>query len=135
MLALGLVLSLFGIGFFCWLLFMVAVYALPFVVGGLVFAHAYHTGWGAGALLIGLLAGAVTLSVGQYFFATTRDPITRALGAVVFALPAAIMGYCMALGLSQMGTSSFLLPHTLAVIGAVIVGGSAWTRLSAIAPS
>jgi hypothetical protein len=33
MLVIVLVLSVFGIGFFCWLLFILAVYALPFVAG------------------------------------------------------------------------------------------------------
>ncbi len=33
MLVLGLILSVFGIGFFCWLIFTLIVYALPFVVG------------------------------------------------------------------------------------------------------
>jgi len=33
MIIIGLVLSVFGIGFFCWLLFTLAVYALPFAAG------------------------------------------------------------------------------------------------------
>ena len=33
MLVIGLVLSMFGIGLFCWLIFTLAVYALPFFVG------------------------------------------------------------------------------------------------------
>jgi len=32
MLVIGLILSVFGIGLFCWLIFMLAVYALPFFV-------------------------------------------------------------------------------------------------------
>lgn len=32
MLILGIILSVFAIGFFCWLLFTLAVYALPFLV-------------------------------------------------------------------------------------------------------
>ena len=31
--AIGIVLSVFGLGFFCWLLFTLAVYALPFLAG------------------------------------------------------------------------------------------------------
>ena len=33
MVIIGLVLSIFGLGFFCWLLFTLAVYALPFFAG------------------------------------------------------------------------------------------------------
>ena len=32
MLVIGLILSMFGIGLFCWLIFTLAVYALPFFV-------------------------------------------------------------------------------------------------------
>ena len=32
MIIVGIILSVFGIGFFCWLLFTLAVYALPFFV-------------------------------------------------------------------------------------------------------
>jgi len=33
MLALGIVLNIIGLGFFCWVLFTLAIYALPFFVG------------------------------------------------------------------------------------------------------
>ena len=33
MIIVGIILSVFGIGFFCWLLFTLAVYALPFFAG------------------------------------------------------------------------------------------------------
>jgi hypothetical protein len=33
MLVIGLVLNVFGIGLFCWLIFTLAVYALPFFIG------------------------------------------------------------------------------------------------------
>jgi hypothetical protein len=32
MLVIGLILSIFGIGLFCWLIFTLAVYALPFFI-------------------------------------------------------------------------------------------------------
>jgi hypothetical protein len=33
MIVIGLILSVFGVGFLCWLLFMLAVYVLPFFIG------------------------------------------------------------------------------------------------------
>ena len=33
MLAIGIVVSVFGLGVFCWLLFTLAIYALPFLAG------------------------------------------------------------------------------------------------------
>ena len=56
MLALGLVLNTLGIGLFCWLIFTLAVYALPFFVALSVGMTAFHSGAGVvGALLVGTL--------------------------------------------------------------------------------
>ena len=60
MLALGLVLNTVGIGLFCWLIFALAVYALPFFVAVSVGMLAFHSGAGVvGALLVGIAAGAL----------------------------------------------------------------------------
>ena len=48
MLALGIVLNIIGLGFFCWVLLTVAIYALPFFVG--MTAGLYAHGAGAGRL-------------------------------------------------------------------------------------
>ena len=46
MLALGLLLNVAGIGLFCWLIFTLAVYALPFFVAVSVGMMALHSGAG-----------------------------------------------------------------------------------------
>jgi hypothetical protein len=46
MLALGLVLNTVGIGLFCWLIFTLAVYALPFFVAINAGIWAFHSGAG-----------------------------------------------------------------------------------------
>ena len=70
MLIIGLVLSVAGIGFLCWLLFTLAVYALPFFAGLTAGLAAFHSGSGViGALVVGVLAGGVTLALGQIAFA------------------------------------------------------------------
>ena len=62
MLVLGLLLNMFGIGLFCWLIFTLAVYALPFFVGLTAGMAAFHGGAGVlGAPLVGIAAGALTL--------------------------------------------------------------------------
>ena len=73
MLILGLILSVFAIGFFCWLLFTLAVYALPFFVAVTVGLAAYHHD--AGLLGAFLVAGVVAASAcaGAMVF----DPYTR----------------------------------------------------------
>ena len=63
MLALGLVLNTLGIGLFCWAIFALAVYALPFFVALSVGMLAFRHGAGVfGALLIGIASGALTLA-------------------------------------------------------------------------
>ena len=74
MLALGLLLNFAGIGLFCWLIFTLAVYALPFFVGLHVFMLALHGGAGIlGAPLVGIAAGGMTFAIGQTAFAMTRS--------------------------------------------------------------
>ena len=46
MIIIGIVLSVVGIGFFCWLLFTLAVYALPFFAGMTAGLAAFHSGSG-----------------------------------------------------------------------------------------
>jgi hypothetical protein len=89
MLALGLLLNFAGIGLFCWLIFTLAVYALPFFVGLTVFMMALHGGAGIlGAPLVGIAACGMTLAIGQTAFAMTRSVIIRAIIAALFAVPA-----------------------------------------------
>jgi hypothetical protein len=52
MLVIGLILSVFGIGFFCSLLFTLAAYALPFFEGLSAGLAACHSGAGSSALLL-----------------------------------------------------------------------------------
>ena len=88
MLALGLVLNTLGIGLFCWLIFALAVYALPFFVALSIGMTAFQSGAGVvGALLVGTAGGALTLVLGQIAFAVTRSLTLRAAIATVFAVP------------------------------------------------
>jgi len=92
MLAVGLLLNTVGIGLFCWLIFTLAVYALPFIVAVSVGMAAYHSGAGAlGAPLTGIAAGAATLAIGQVAFAVSRSLILRAAIAAAFANAFAIV--------------------------------------------
>jgi hypothetical protein len=135
MLVLGLILSVFGIGFFCWLIFTLIVYALPFVVGLTVGMAAFHTGAGViGALVVGVAVGALTLFVGQVAFASVRSFVPCAAIALLYAVPAAIAGYHAVLGLSQIGVPSLLCREVFAWIGALSIGGTAWTRMSLFVP-
>ena len=111
--------------------FALAVQALPVFVGLAAGVAAYHSGSGEfGAFLVGLIAGALTLAAGQIAVAAFRSPVIRTAIALVFAVPAAMAGYHAALGFAQLGVPAELWQQAFAVIGAVAVGATAWTRLA-----
>jgi hypothetical protein len=131
----GLVLSAAGVGFFCWLLLTLAVYALPFFADLTAGLAAFHSGSGViGALAVGALAGGATLAIGQIAFATVRTPLIRATIALLFAVPAAIAGYHATFGLAHIGIPSEAWREAFAIVGAVLVGGTAWARMSLFVP-
>jgi hypothetical protein len=133
MLALGLLINVAGIGLFCWLIFALAVYALPFFVALSAGMMALHSGAGVlGAPFVGIVAGGVTLAIGQTAFAMTRSMISRAVIAGVFAVPAALVGYHAILALLQSGVPSPVWREALACLGALFIGGTAWTRLTLV---
>lgn len=135
MLILSIVLSFVGLGFLCWLLFTLAVYALPFFAGVTAGLAAYHSGSGPlGAIIVAVIVGAVILVIGQIAFATIRSPLARAAIALLFAIPAAVAGYHATLGLAHIGVPSYGWREAFAVLGAIIVGGTAWARMTLLAP-
>ncbi len=135
MIILGLPLLIIAIGFFCWLLFTLAVYALPFFVGLTAGLAAYHSGSGViGAIVVGLIAGAVTLAIGQVAFAAVRSPLIRAAIALLFAAPAAIAGYHATLGLAHIAVPSATWQVVFAGLGGVAVFATAWARMWLFVP-
>lgn len=134
MLALGLVLNTVGLGLFCWLIFALAAYAVPFFVAVSIGMLTFDSGAGViGALLVGIIAGALTLVLGQTAFAMTRSTILRAAIGAAFAVPAAIAGYHVVLAMSQIGVPSLAWREVFAYLGAVSVGATAWMRLTLFA--
>ena len=131
MLALGLLLNVAGIGLFCWLIFTLAVHALPFFVAINAGIWAYHSGAGPlGTPIVAVAAGGLTLAIAQIAFAMTRSLVLRAVIAAVFALPATFAGYHVALAIAQIGVPSLAWQEVFACLGAVFIGGTAWTRLT-----
>ena len=135
MIIIGLFSASVGIGFFCWLLFTLAVYALPFFAGMTAGLAAYHSGSGViGAIIVAVLAGGATLAIGQIAFATVRTPLIRAVIGLLYAVPAAIAGYHATLGLAHIGVPSEGWREAFAVVGAILVGGTAWARMTLFVP-
>lgn len=128
---LAVALTILGLGFICWLLFTLAVYALPFFTAVIVGMCAYATGAGVlGSVAIGFLAGAATLLAGQILFSVVRSTVVRLALALAFAAPAATAGYHAILGISAIGVPSETWRQVFAVVGAAIIGFTAAARLT-----
>jgi hypothetical protein len=83
----------------------------------------YHTGSGPiGAIIVGLIAGTITLIAGQIALMTLRSPFVRAGIALLFAVPAATAGY-HALGVAHIGIPAEGWRQAMALLGAIVVGG------------
>jgi hypothetical protein len=136
MLVIGIVLGVFGLGLFCWLLFTLAIYALPFLVGLTAGLAAFHSGAGViGAIIVGLVIGGATLALGQIAFATTRTPRIRAVIGLLYAVPATVAGYQVSFALSGIGMSTGGWQTAFAFVGAVLAGFTAFSRMMLFVPA
>jgi len=131
---LSAILSVLGLGFMVYVLFALAVYALPFFVAVTVGMHVYDSEAGLlAAFAAAFVSGAVTLLAGQIAFATIRSvPVRLAIGAL-YSAPAGIAGYHAIKGLSEIGGAGEMWTLVFAWLGAVIVGGTAWARIASLA--
>jgi hypothetical protein len=136
MLIIGIVLAFIALAYLCWVLFALAVYALPFFAGLSAGLAAYHSGSGPiGAIIVGVVTGAVTLLLGQVAFAKVRSPLIRVVVALFFAAPAALAGYHAALGLAFVVIPGEGWRDAIAVVGAIIAAMTAWARIALFAPT
>ena len=135
MIVLGPALVIVGVGFFCWLLFTLAVFALPVFVGMTIGIWAIHTGAGAlGGIAIGLAAGGTTFGLGHLALAFVPWAWLRLLIVLAYAAPAAVAGYSATHGIAQMAMPSPTWQAVFSVIGAIAVGITAFVRVAGMAP-
>jgi hypothetical protein len=128
--AIGLILSVIGLGRLLLLLFQATVYALPAFVGFTAGLWAFNTGAGPiGALVVGTVAAAATFAAFLALLGITRRAEVRTLLAILFATPAAYAGYHVVLALAQYGVPSENWRHVFAVLGAGAISYAAVTRL------
>ncbi len=135
MIILGILLSIAAIGFFCWLLFTLAVFALPFFVGVSLGMWAYHhtgAGW-LGAIIVGLVGAALTLGIGQFLLIVVQPLWARMLIAFVFVAPAALAGYHATHGIVKHTMPSEAWQIVFSIVGAVAVGATAFMRVAGMA--
>ncbi|PZP53377.1 MAG: hypothetical protein DI595_03640 [Agrobacterium fabrum] len=134
MIILGILLCIVAIGFFCWLLFTLAVFALPFFVGVSAGMWAMNSGVGwLGAILIGALAAGFTFGVGQLLLGTVRPLWGKLAIALVFVAPAVVAGYHATHGIAKHLMPSEGWQIAFSIIGAVAVGITAFLRIAGMA--
>jgi len=120
MIIIGIILSFVALGFFCGLLFLLAVHALPVLAGATTALLAYDTGAGPiGAVLVGMIVGVVTLVGGQIAVAVAHSSLIRAAIALLFVVPAAIAGYYATRGFLHISMPAEGWRDALALIGAI----------------
>lgn len=135
MIVLGILASFAAIAAMCWLLFNLAVFALPFLVGLHTGMWAYGTGAGwLGAILVGGFAAGLTLAIGQALIMLVRPLWARFAIALIFVVPAALAGFYVTLGITRAMMPSETWQMIFAVISAGAVGVSAFLRIAGMAP-
>jgi len=133
MIFIGILLSIAAIGFFCWLLFTLAVFALPFFAGVTAGTWAYTgAGW-LGAIIVGALAAGLTFGIGQLLLVFVRPLWARIAIALAFVAPAAIAGYHATHGIVKHTMPSEGWQLIFSVVGAIAVGVTALMRMVAMA--
>lgn len=134
MIIFGPLLVVVGIGFFCWLLFTLAGFALPFFVGLTIAIWTFHTGAGVlGGTAAGLVAGGATICIGQLALAFVPWTWLRLLIILLYVTPATFAGYSATHGIAQMAMPSPTWQTIFAIVGASAVTITAFIRFTAIA--
>ena len=79
-------------------------------------------------------SGGATLALGQIAFATTRTPLIRAVIGLLYAVPATVAGYQVSFALAGIGMSTGGWQTAFAVVGAVLSGFTAFSRMTLFVP-
>lgn len=135
MIVVSILASIAAIGVICCLLFYLAVYALPLFAGVTAGVWAYGTGAGwLGGIAVGFVAGLATLLLGHLLLTFVKPLWLRLTIAVVFVAPAAIAGYHATHGIVKHTMPSETWHVAFSVVGAVVVGITAFARIATLAP-
>ena len=136
MLIIGIILGFVGLGYLCWLIFALAVYALPLFAGVTAGLSAYHSGSGPiTAIVVAATVSVIVLLAGQIAFRSLRSPAVRAAIALVFATPAAVAGYHAAHGFAHILVPIESWREVIAIAGAIVVATIACARITLSAPN
>ncbi len=126
--------SIAAIAALCWLLFMLATYALPALGGVAAGMWAYQTGAGLpGSVLVGLVGAGLVFGIGQFLILFARPVWVKLAVALAFVVPAAIAGFHATHGIVKHLIPSETWQTVFSVIGAVAVGITAFVRVTSMA--
>lgn len=135
MIILAIVASLGAIAVLCWLLFTLAVFALPFFAGVTLGLWAHGTGAGIlGGVIVGAFAAAATFGLFQLLLLFVRPSWLKLLILLVFVAPAVVAGYHATFGIVKLTMPSESWQVIFALAGAIAVGITAYMRLTMMAP-
>jgi len=135
MIIIGIVLAFIGLAYLCWLVFVLAIYALPFFAGASAGLATYHSGSGPIAVIIvGAIAGSITL----YCRADRLHDAVLAPHSRSDRAPLCSAGRRRGISCRARPRPHRHICHgwreTVAVAGAIIVAATAWARMVLSAP-
>lgn len=123
--------ALFGAAtLIAWLVLNLAIYALPALIAVFT-AQALHRAGRVWLLAIpgGLFAGVMTSAIGQISLPLVTSTWARLMIIAAFVTPAAIAGFYATHGLVGMVSHMPLTCQEIGVLGAIVVGATAFLRL------
>lgn len=127
--------SIAAIGVLCWLLFTLAIYALPAFGGMAAGMWAYQTGAGLpGSVLVGLVGAGLVLCIAEFLIFFARPMWLKLAVTLAFVAPAAIAGFHATHGIVKHLMPSETWRTVFSVIGAVTVGITAFMRVTWMVP-
>jgi len=127
--------SITAIAVLCWLLFTLAIYALPALGGVAAGMLASLTGAGLpGSGLVGLVCAGLVFGLAQFLILFARPMWLKLAVALAFVAPAAIAGFHATHGIVKHLMPSETWQTLFSVIGAVAVGITACVRVTSMAP-
>jgi len=131
--AFGLLLMVFGIGAFCALIYKMAVYALPVMVGLWAAFAAFHSGSGPVlAFAVGFVVGVAVFGIGQSVWNSRQPKALRYAVALLFVAPATLTGYYTTQQFSTLVVPSSSWQLVSAIVGAIAIGLTAFVWLTGV---
>lgn len=119
-----------GLGLFCWLLYALAVDAVPLFVALSIGVATFRSGGGLiCAAALSLIVGVAIFTLARYCAVISRSRRARHLVTLLYAAPAAVAGYQVSETFAGLGGASGHWRVIFAMIGTLIVAAIVRARL------